>query len=137
VANSKKLVLVSTSSGCLVPTSHKLNQDGYFRKRVWIDGVLKAVMYHRYVYEQNRGPIPEGYEVDHLCKNRACCNIDHLQLLPATIHRSKDNSERYASSKETARQFFKDHPDITGTELGKRFGVSFSTGCKWRKEFSK
>ena len=25
------------------------------------------------------GPIPDGCELDHLCRNRACCNPDHLE----------------------------------------------------------
>lgn len=27
----KKLILEATETGCIIPTSHKLNQDGYFR----------------------------------------------------------------------------------------------------------
>ncbi len=35
----KKLILEATETGCIIPTSHKLNQDGYFRKRT--NGVLE------------------------------------------------------------------------------------------------
>ncbi len=34
---------------------------------------------HRVVYERLVGPIPEGLELDHLCRNRACCNPGHLE----------------------------------------------------------
>ena len=34
---------------------------------------------HRLVYEALRGPIPEGLQLDHLCRNRGCCNPDHLE----------------------------------------------------------
>jgi len=34
---------------------------------------------HRVMWEQLVGRIPEGLDVDHLCRNRACCNPDHLE----------------------------------------------------------
>lgn len=34
---------------------------------------------HRIVWEMLVGPVPEGLELDHLCRVRACCNPDHLE----------------------------------------------------------
>ena len=34
---------------------------------------------HRVVYEAVVGPIPEGLELDHLCRVRHCVNPDHLE----------------------------------------------------------
>lgn len=34
---------------------------------------------HRLAYELLVGPIPEGLHIDHLCRNRRCCNVIHLE----------------------------------------------------------
>ena len=34
---------------------------------------------HRFIYERIKGPIPIGLELDHLCRNKACVNPDHLE----------------------------------------------------------
>lgn len=39
----------------------------------------KKVSAHRFVYEQTKGSIPAGLELDHLCKNKGCVNPDHLE----------------------------------------------------------
>lgn len=52
----------------------KPNDKGY--RKVSISG--KIVRLHRFVYEHLRGAIPEGLEPDHLCRNRGCCNPDHI-----------------------------------------------------------
>lgn len=34
---------------------------------------------HRIVYEMKSGPIPDGLQLDHLCRVRTCCNPGHLE----------------------------------------------------------
>ena len=41
----------------------------------------KQLLVHRATYEMFVGPIPDGYVIDHLCRNRACCNPDHLEAV--------------------------------------------------------
>lgn len=39
----------------------------------------KKVLAHRFAYELVVGPIPEGLDIDHLCRVRLCCNPAHLE----------------------------------------------------------
>ena len=38
-----------------------------------------TILAHRYAYETQIGPVPEGLELDHLCSNRACVEVQHLE----------------------------------------------------------
>ena len=51
------------------------NNAGYGNMR---DG-RTSVSAHRFYFEQRNGPVPEGLELDHLCRNPACVNPDHLE----------------------------------------------------------
>jgi hypothetical protein len=52
-----------------------INTDGYGKFR-W-QGEMRLA--HRVAYEQLFGPVPDGLELDHLCRNHACCNPTHLE----------------------------------------------------------
>lgn len=61
-------------SGCWVWTG-AVDGNGYGRLR--IGGELFCA--HRAAYEMIRGAIPEGLQLDHLCRNRLCVNPAHLE----------------------------------------------------------
>jgi len=128
----RAMVFVTTESGCMVCLSHRLNTDGYLRKR-WADG---AEMFHRFIYRAHKGPIPEGHEVDHTCRNRACSNPEHLTARPRDEHLSITNRTRYAARQEHARQVWLE-TRIKGVELAAKFGVTFGAACLWIRRWKR
>jgi hypothetical protein len=45
-----------------------------------LDGGRYRKLYtHRVAYTVHVGPIPDGRDLDHLCRNRWCCNPEHLE----------------------------------------------------------
>ena len=51
--------------------------DGYGR---WWDG-KKHWPAHRFLWERINGPVPDGMEMDHLCRLRSCVNPDHVEAV--------------------------------------------------------
>lgn len=47
------------------------------------DGTRRNAFAHRAVFEAVVGPIPAGLQLDHICRNRACVNPDHLEPVTA------------------------------------------------------
>jgi hypothetical protein len=41
---------------------------------------------HRFAYELLIGPIPEGLELDHLCRNKGCINPYHLEPVTRSVN---------------------------------------------------
>lgn len=67
--------IVQDANGCQVWQGSL--QDGYgrvgFQQKLWL--------VHRLVWTLTIGEIPNGMVLDHLCRNRACCNTDHLRVV--------------------------------------------------------
>lgn len=46
-------------------------------------GTASPMLAHRYSYEQIYGPIPQGMQIDHRCRNTSCVRPDHLEVVTA------------------------------------------------------
>ncbi len=65
---------ISVDGSCWVWQGCK-NPAGYGR----MSFKRKTRLVHRVIYELLASPIPDGLGLDHLCRNRACCNPAHLE----------------------------------------------------------
>lgn len=59
-----------------------VNSSGY--GTVTVNG--RRLMAHRAIFEDFRGPIPDGHVLDHLCRNRLCCRPCHLEPVLRSVN---------------------------------------------------
>ena len=84
---------------------------------------VRPLLAHRVRHEMWNGPIPEGYEVDHLCVNRRCLNPEHLEAVPPIVNNLRSRSAGAMNARKTHCP--QGHPyDEANTMLGKG---------KWRR----
>lgn len=69
-----KIEKAPDSEGCWQWTA-STSSAGY--ARFFVNGKTRQAS--RVVYEHFVGPIPQGLELDHLCRNTACVNPEHLE----------------------------------------------------------
>lgn len=67
---------VEVSPGCW-EWQGAVSTSGYGNFGIW----PKTASAHRFAYELVRGPVPDGLELDHLCRNRLCVNPAHLEAV--------------------------------------------------------
>lgn len=79
-AVERALAKVSYEHGCWVFHGSRL-PAGY--GKIGSDGgrAGRMVLVHRLMYETFVGPIPDGHDIDHLCRNTSCCNPIHLEAV--------------------------------------------------------
>jgi len=102
---------------------------GHFGVGSRTDGSRKLVLAHRLCYETLIGPIPDGLESDHLCRNRACVNPTHIEPVTRSenLRRSPLLKGRGHSSKLHREDVMAIRASILGSRpLARQYGVSRS-----------
>jgi hypothetical protein len=56
---------------------------------------------HRVAWELERGTIPEGLEVDHLCNTRGCVNVTHMELVTHQENNRRSSSPAGLAGRKT------------------------------------
>lgn len=86
--------IILREDGCW-DTAREPGADGY--RQISISGVNWYV--HKLVYEVLRGTVPDGLDLDHLCRYRGCCNPDHLEPVTRQINCRRGQTGLNMSSK--------------------------------------
>lgn len=93
------LYILLVPSGCIEWTG-RIDRYGYGQFGPGGRNVAN-VGAHRWSYEHHVGPIPAGYQVDHLCRNRKCVNPDHLEAVTPRENVLRSASPASANARKT------------------------------------
>lgn len=80
-----------SSSECWIWTAAVTNA-GYGKFKLPRDG--KSISAHRLALLLTDGPVPDGMEVDHLCRNRRCVNPAHLEIVSREENQRRSREDR-------------------------------------------
>lgn len=95
--------------------------QNYARLLIW----GKAMLVHRLSYMLASGPIPEGFQIDHLCKVRSCCNPQHLEATTPSLNNARSDS---LSGENTRKTHCKRGHPLSGENL--RYTVRNERQCR-------
>lgn len=85
---------LSERTGCWLWRGH-VRRDGYGAIQIG----PRAYPAHRVFYAIKCGEIPEGKQLDHLCRVRNCCNPEHLEPVTARENIRRGQSEAASRAK--------------------------------------
>lgn len=77
-----------------------IKPNGYGTLHIKInEGKFRPRYAHRLLYVELFGLIPDGWHVDHLCRNRLCMNPKHLEAVPRYVNlKRRDNAKTHCKN---------------------------------------
>jgi hypothetical protein len=84
-------------------------------------------MAHRFVYQLKHGPIDPSKDIDHLCRNRMCCNPDHLEPVSRSENLRRGSQGRTTRASIMLMRLADASTHMNRSEIAEMFGVSGHT----------
>ena len=99
-------------------------------------GFKPARRAHRVSYEETVGPIPDGLEIDHLCRVRDCVNPAHLEPVTRAENARRGDGGKYWAAKTHCPQKHEYTKDNTINYRGRRFCLACKRkrGREWARK---
>lgn len=93
----------------------------------WWKRTGRSILAHRIAWEDANGrAVPEGWTVDHLCRNRACVNPDHLEAVPHRINVRRGDKTKLTHEQVDAIRRETLIVGRTARDVADQFGISRS-----------
>ncbi len=95
--------------------------NGYAQVWIGCGSERKMILVHKYMWEKKHGPVNDDptldLVLDHVCRNRACCNVDHLRIVTRYVN-STENNDGVGGTNLRKTHCLRGHPfDEANTKL--------------------
>ena len=81
------------NSGCILWLGATAGMMGYGKIGIEIYGERQRHrVAHLVAWEQEHGPVPAGFELDHKCRTPSCINPDHLEVVTHSVNQRRGTS---------------------------------------------
>lgn len=99
---------------------------GHGQMNIKVGNKFKRTLAHRYYYEKYKGKIPDGLQIDHLCRNPRCVNPNHLEAVTNAVNTRRGNIAKLSPEKVKEIISLYKNGGATHRSLGEIYGVSHS-----------
>lgn len=129
---------VTKADGCWLWNNSKKDGYGFVPQRTRVARRYRKYYAHQISYIAHKGLIPDGMVVRHKCRNRHCCNPDHLELGTVADNNQDKIRDGVNAKGETHGKHMLTEQDVrtirdlyatgeyTQTGLGRMFGVGYT-----------
>ena len=97
------------------------------------NGKHKSEYIHRFIWQAFNGPIPNGFEIDHIDNNPANNRLYNLRLL-TNVENASRGTQKFTQSQLDEIKYLRKELGWTQRNIAERFGVSQRTICYLEKK---